>query len=57
MVEGDNNEIEQVKGQQNPILGWYSESFMKKVPTTTLFLKKTIGSSQNFKTTIKVLNY
>jgi hypothetical protein len=57
MIAEDENKIEQVKGQQNPILGWYSESFMKKVTTTTLFLKKTIGSSQNFKTTVKVLNY
>jgi uncharacterized heparinase superfamily protein len=57
MIAEDENKIEQVKGQQNPILGWYSESFMKKVTTTTLFLKRTIGSSQNFKTTIKVLNY
>jgi hypothetical protein len=57
MIAGDENELEQVNGQHNPILGWYSESFMKKVPTTTLFLKKTIGSSQNFKTTIKLLNY
>lgn len=57
MIEGHENEIAQVNGQQNPILGWYSESFMKKVPTTTLFLNKIIDSSQNFKTTIKILSY
>jgi hypothetical protein len=57
MIEGNENEITQVNGQQNPILGWYSESFMKKVPITTLFLKKIIDSSQNFKTTIKILDY
>lgn len=56
-IEGIENEIEHSNGQYNPILGWYSESFLKKEPTTTLFIKKSINTSQIFKTSIKLIRY
>ncbi len=42
-----------INGEEKPVLGWYSDSFMKKVPTNVLCAKKTIKDS--FKSITKIL--
>lgn len=42
-----------INGRVNPPLGWYSDSFMQKVPTNVLYAKKTINNS--FKSVTKIL--
>lgn len=42
-----------INGQVNPVLGWYSDSFMQKVPTNVLYAKRTIN--QSFKSITKIL--
>lgn len=46
-----------VKGQEKPILGWYSDSFMKKRPTSVISYSTRTNSSINFSTRISILNY
>lgn len=42
-----------LNGLKNPVLGWYSDSFMHKVPTNVLYAKKTIN--QSFKSNTKIV--
>jgi len=42
-----------INGEEDPVLGWYSDSFMEKVPTSVLCAKKTI--KQSFKSITKIL--
>ena len=48
---------EMIKGKTEPLLGWYSDSFMQKKPTNVVFLNKKTKSSINIVTKIKVLEY
>lgn len=50
-------ELKITKGQTEPLLGWYSESFMKKEPTTTISYNRKIKSSIRVITIIKVIEY
>jgi hypothetical protein len=54
LVEGS-SELKKAKGQENPILGWYSDSFMQKEPTTVLFSNK--NTNQSFQSKIKIEIY
>jgi hypothetical protein len=45
------------KGQMNPVLGWYSDSFMQKVPTNVISAKKTINKSFKSITKIQIHEY
>lgn len=42
-----------MNGSKNPVLGWYSDSFMHKVPTNVLYAEKTIN--QSFKSNTKIV--
>jgi len=42
-----------INGEENPVLGWYSGSFMEKEPTNVLYAKKTINHS--FKSITRIL--
>ena len=53
-IEGD---LKFVKGQEEPILGWYSESFMQKEPTTVISYNKKTKSSIKVITKIRVYEY
>lgn len=53
----DKLEWEIVRGSLDPILGWYSESFMQKEPTSVIFSKITINESIKLLTKIKVVNF
>ena len=53
----DKLEWEIVRGSLDPILGWYSESFMQKEPTSVIFSKITINESIKLLTRIKVVNF
>jgi len=44
-----------INGGEDPVLGWYSESFMEKVPTNVLYAKTMIKKS--FKSLTKILIY
>lgn len=44
-----------VKGQEKPILGWYSEHFGEKTPCEVLYAKHKIQADATFITKIKVL--
>lgn len=44
-----------INGREDPVMGWYSESFMEKVPTNVLYAKTTIKKS--FKSLTKILIY
>lgn len=46
-----------VNGQFNPILGWYSDSFMQKTPSDVLYAKRTINQSFNSVTKILIHEY
>jgi len=46
-----------INGQVNPVLGWYSDSFMKKVPSDVLYAKRTINQSFNSVTKIFIHEY
>lgn len=46
-----------IKGELNPLLGWYSDSFMQKEPIFVVFGELKIGMSIKLKTKIKVLRY
>lgn len=45
-----------VLGQEAPILGWYSEHFGQKTPTTTLYAKTECHGTEQFMTRIKILD-
>lgn len=50
-----NIKYEILKGQQEPfIIGWYSESFMKKEPVNTIYFSTTIKSTATFNFLIKI---
>src|SRR5665648_22595 len=51
LIEGF-TEIMKTKGQENPLLGWYSESFMQKEPTKVLFSNK--NTNESFQSNIKI---
>jgi hypothetical protein len=42
-----------INGREDPVLGWYSDSFMQKMPTNVLYAKRTINKS--FKSVTKIL--
>ncbi len=42
-----------VNGQEEPISGWYSDSFLKKVPTNVLYSERTVN--QSFKSVTKII--
>jgi hypothetical protein len=45
-----------LKGEDSPqILGWYSDSFLKKEPTSVIYCKTIIESTTTFKFLIKIL--
>ena len=45
-----------IKGQTNPqILGWYSDSFMKKEATNVIYCKAQIERTSTFKFVIKIV--
>ena len=46
-----------VKGQNEPLLGWYSESFMQREPTAVISYNKTTKSSIKVITKIRVYEY
>lgn len=46
-----------IKGQEEPKLGWYSGSFMQKVPTNVLYAEKTINRSFKSRTKITIHEY
>lgn len=46
-----------IKGQEEPKLGWYSGSFMQKVPTNVLYAEKTINKSFKSRTKITIHEY
>ncbi len=50
-----NNQIEIIKGQTNPVLGWYSPSFYQKMKTNVLYGRLSIDKSISFKTKIELL--
>lgn len=43
------------RGETAPILGWYSEYFGEKVPTTVLYAKKRCEESSVFRTRVRVM--
>ena len=45
------------KGQKEPLLGWYSNSFMQKEPTTVVFFNQKTKSSIKVITKIKIYEY
>lgn len=51
------DEITFIKGQENPIIGWYSESFMQKEPTTVIFSTKKTNLSYQYNTKIEIYEY
>lgn len=51
------DEIKFVKGQENPIIGWYSKSFMQKEPTAVIFSTKKTNLSFQSKTKIEIYEY
>ena len=53
-IEGD---LKILKGQEEPILGWYSQSFMQKEPTTVISYNKKTKSSIKVITKIRVYEY
>jgi hypothetical protein len=44
-------------GSKNPVLGWYSDSFMHNVPTNVLYAEKTINKTFKSKTKIVIHEY
>ena len=46
-----------IKGQEKPKLGWYSGSFMQKVPTNVIYAEKTISKSFKSRTKITIHEY
>jgi hypothetical protein len=44
-----------INGEEDPVLGWHSDSFMKKAPTNVLYAKRRIKKS--FKSVTKILIY
>ena len=46
-----------LKGEQDPIIGWYSESFMQKKPTTVIFSTKKTNLSFQSISKIKIYDY
>jgi len=45
-----------LNGQTDPqILGWYSESFSKKIPTNVIYCYSQINCTTTFKFVIKIL--
>lgn len=51
------SDLKVVKGQNDPLLGWYSESFMQKEPTSVVFFNKKTKSSIKAITKIKINEY
>jgi len=49
--------IMKAKGLEDPIFGWYSESFLQKVPTTVIYLSKKTNRSFQSVTKIKINEY
>ena len=45
------------KGEENPIFGWYSDSFLQKVSTTVIYLSKKTNRSFQSVTKIKINEY
>ena len=56
-LEQQLSEVKVVKGQTEPLLGWYSDSFMKKESTSVIISNMKTKSSAKVITTIRVLNY
>jgi len=56
-IELYESDIKVLKGHEKPLLGWYSDSFMQKEPTTVLLINKKITSSIIAKSKIKILEY
>jgi len=56
-LEQQISEVKVVKGQTEPLLGWYSDSFMKKEPTFVIIANVKTKSSIKVITTIRVLKY
>jgi hypothetical protein len=46
-----------INGGEDPVLGWYSDSFMNKVPTNVLYARKTINHSFKSLTKISIHEY
>jgi len=46
-----------INGQINPVLGWYSDSFMQKTPSDVLFAKRIINQTFNSVTKIFIHEY
>jgi len=45
-----------INGQTEPdIMGWYSESFLKKEPADVIYCKTNIDSTTTFKFLIKII--
>lgn len=49
-------EVSLVKGQTQPVLGWFSPSFQIKEPTTVIYGKVLVDHSTTFVTEIRVVN-
>lgn len=45
-----------IRGSENPILGWYSRSFLQKEPTSVIYCSAGIKGSFQLKTEIHVLS-
>ena len=50
----ENLKLTRVKGQQNPILGWYSPSFYKKSPCEVILAEVTSSKNITIKTEIQI---
>jgi hypothetical protein len=53
----DNFPASIMDGQVNPVFGWYSETFMQKVPTNVICAKRIINQSFKSKTKIIIHEY
>lgn len=51
----DRLKTSKIRGQVEPILGWYSDSFLHKEPTTVIYSSASIAGSVIFKTRIEIL--
>lgn len=51
------SDIKIIKGREEPLLGWYSDSFMQKEPTNVIVINKKITTSIKAISKIKVIEY
>lgn len=52
----DSFDTKVIQGQENPILGWYSPSFLVKTPNSVIYSKQNRSGSFTLRTVFQVLN-